>query len=163
MYALSTSRSGTKYTPVILADWLNEHTAYLKRNCNQKAVRVTHTGLPLHPSTCMDPKLMARALNNLVQNACRYAEQQVHIELSHHNGTFQLRVDDDGPGIPSENHDKIFEPFVRVDSSRDRDSGGYGLGLAIVQQIVEAHQGRVEVMVSKLGGAGFLISWKGSV
>lgn len=148
-----------EYTPVVLADWLQRQAMHLKRDCNQKTLEVTHNGLPQQAVSCMDPKLMSRALNNLVRNACRYADQYVHINLSHHNGKYQLNVDDDGPGIPPENHEKIFEPFTRVDSSRNRDSGGYGLGLAIVQQIAEAHQGRITVIASRLGGVNFLINW----
>jgi len=148
-----------EYTSVVLVDWLQQQALQLERDCNQKTLQVTHNGLPPQTVSCMDPKLMSRALNNLVQNACRYADQHVHINLSHCDGKYQLSVDDDGPGIMPENHDKIFEPFTRVDSSRDRGSGGYGLGLAIVQQIAEAHQGSVKVMSSEMGGAHFLISW----
>jgi signal transduction histidine kinase len=154
------SQDIVEYSPVILTKWLEEQTTQLKRDCNQKSVEVKHTGLPLQTVECMDPKLMARALNNLVRNACRYANQHVHINLNHVNGNYRLSVEDDGPGIPAENIDKIFEPFARIDSSRNRGSGGYGLGLAIVQQIAEVHQGKVIVMPSKLGGAHFLISWQ---
>jgi signal transduction histidine kinase len=149
-----------EFTPVVLADWLQTQTLLLQRDCHQKTVRVTHAGLPVQAVTCMDPKLMARALNNLFQNACRYADKQVHLDLTHRDGEYRLSVDDDGPGIPVENHEKIFEPFTRVDESRDRDSGGYGLGLAIVRQIVEAHQGSVKVIKSELGGAKFVICWR---
>jgi two-component system sensor histidine kinase RstB len=66
-----------------------------------------------------------------------------------------------GPGIPEADRKRIFEPFTRLDSSRSRISGGYGLGLAIVQQIVSWHGGKVVAIDSPLGGARFSIRWPG--
>jgi signal transduction histidine kinase len=159
---MESNREFIEYSPVILADWLKNQTIVFKRDNHNKTVQVTHTGLPSYAISCMDPKLMARALNNLFQNASRYAEQHVHIDFTCQDGEYILSVDDDGPGLPVESHDRIFEPFTRIDSSRDRKSGGYGLGLAIVHQIAEAHQGTVEVTPSKLGGTRFLLTFPGS-
>ena len=64
-------------------------------------------------------------------------------------------IEDDGPGIPAEQRDAILQPFVRVDQSRSRDKGGFGLGLAIVSRIVGWHQGRLRINDSLLGGARF--------
>jgi signal transduction histidine kinase len=159
---MESSREFIEYSPVILADWLENQTMVFKRDNHKKTVQVTHAGLPSYVISCMDPKLMARALNNLFQNASRYAEQYVHIDFTYQDGEYKLSVDDDGPGLPAENHDRIFEPFTRIDSSRDRKSGGYGLGLAIVRQIAEAHQGTIEITPSKLGGTRFLLTFPGS-
>ena len=64
---------------------------------------------------------MSRALLNLVQNAVRYASRLVHVSLAARaDGAYELIVDDDGPGIPARDRDKIFEPFIRLDESRDR-------------------------------------------
>ena len=150
-----------EYTPVLLRDWLQEQMLMHKRVCNKKTLQISHDPkLPSQAIACMDPKLMARALGNLIQNACRYAEQNVHIHFGVIKDEYQLSVDDDGPGIPAAIQESIFEPFTRADPSRDRNSGGYGLGLAIVKQIAEAHQGRVESGKSELGGTKFVISWQ---
>jgi two-component system sensor histidine kinase RstB len=71
-----------------------------------------------------------------------------------------VRVEDDGPGIPVKDRARIFEPFSRLDDSRTRSSGGYGLGLSIVQRIAFWHGGDVEVGESpSLGGASFTFHW----
>jgi two-component system sensor kinase ParS len=104
-----------------------------------------------------DPLLMARALSNLLQNAARYAQRKVNVIFAVENGYFQLIVDDDGPGIPDAERDSIFDAFKRLDSSRDRGSGGYGLGLSIAYRISEWHGGEICVSDSPLGGARFEI------
>ncbi len=71
-----------------------------------------------------------------------------------------VRVEDDGPGIPEKDRSRIFEPFARLDDSRTRASGGYGLGLSIVQRIAFWHGGSVDVTRSaELGGACFTFRW----
>jgi len=159
---LDRDKKTIEYTPVLLHDWLREQALRHRRNCNGKTIQVSYdAGLSAQAVKCMDPKLMARALSNLIQNGCRYAEHSIHIHLEYNTGQYTLSVDDDGPGIPTAVQDKIFESFTRVNPSRGRDSGGYGLGLAIVKQIAEAHQGSVKVSRSELGGAKFILSWQG--
>jgi len=159
---LDRDKKTIEYTPVLLHDWLREQALRHRRNCNGKTIQVSYdAGLSAQAVKCMDPKLMARALSNLIQNGCRYAEHSIHIHLEYNIGQYTLSVDDDGPGIPTAVQDKIFESFTRVNPSRGRDSGGYGLGLAIVKQIAEAHQGSVKVSRSELGGAKFILSWQG--
>ena len=70
----------------------------------------------------------------------------------------ELVVEDDGPGIPSNDRQRIFDRFVRLDEARARDAGGSGLGLAIVEEIVTAHGGTIDVSRSVLGGARFVVS-----
>ena len=70
-----------------------------------------------------------------------------------------MHVDDDGPGIPAAEREHLFEPFTRVDKSRDRQSGGFGMGLAIVKQIARWHGGSVAIAESSLGGARVTLSW----
>ena len=65
---------------------------------------------------------------------------------------YVLMVDDDGPGIPLADRERIFEPFIRLDESRDRGTGGTGLGLAIVSRVARWHNGTAEVVDSPLGG-----------
>lgn len=106
-----------------------------------------------------EPRLMARAVGNLLQNAKRYARTRVCIVFTQDNENYQIIVDDDGPGIPENERERIFEAFKRLDASRDRGTGGYGLGLAIVQRICQWHEGIVIVGDSPLRGARFIIHW----
>jgi signal transduction histidine kinase len=77
----------------------------------------------------------------------------VHISLSGDNGTVRVTVDDDGPGIPPGDRERVFERFTRLDDGRARYQGGSGLGLAVVRAIVTGHHGQVRVDDSPLGGA----------
>ncbi|BAK75356.1 sensor protein RstB [Pseudogulbenkiania sp. NH8B] len=109
-----------------------------------------------------DRYLLSRALDNLLSNARRYAQRTVRVQLEQDADDYCLRVDDDGPGIPAEERERVLEPFVRLDQSRGRDSGGHGLGLSIVQGIARAHQGTLGIEDSPLGGARFVLRWPGA-
>lgn len=98
-----------------------------------------------------DPELLARIVRNLVNNARRYAESSVVISLTAVDTWARLDVSDDGPGIPPEDRQRIFDRFVRLDDSRGRDSGGTGLGLAIVHEAVTIHRGRTRITDGELG------------
>ncbi len=101
-----------------------------------------------------DAVLLSQAVHNLLDNAARHASTRVAVHLDRDGRTAVLRVDDDGPGLPPELREAVFERFVRVDEARDRQHGGAGLGLAIVADIVHAHGGTVTVTdASGLGGA----------
>ena len=82
----------------------------------------------------------------------------IEIAVSTQNGTAQLSVVDHGPGLRPEDRGRIFEPFYRADPSRSRDSGGAGLGLSIVNAVVVAHGGRVQVKETSGGGATFEVA-----
>ena len=107
----------------------------------------------------LDLRLMERVLDNLVNNALRYSVSAVQIALRHDGARASLIVEDDGPGIEPEARERIFEPFVRLDPSRDRATGGCGLGLAIVRSIAQAMGGEVVCDAGELGGARFTFSW----
>lgn len=107
-----------------------------------------------------DPYYLQRAVLNLVNNAARHASSKIVVRYLTGANECSLNVEDDGPGIPVIYRNKVFEPFIRLDSSRSRHSGGAGLGLAIVQRIIEKHGGRASVDESEgLGGACFQLSW----
>ena len=105
------------------------------------------------------PHLCKRAVLNLVTNAVRYAKSQVVVRCQRAGAWVQVVVDDDGPGIPAEARAQVLQPFFRVDASRTADSGGFGLGLAIVRRIMAVHEGRVEVGESEWGGARFTLAF----
>jgi len=107
----------------------------------------------------LDMRLMERVLDNLVNNALRYSDNTLRISLHLSGSRATLSVEDDGPGIAPEARQRVFEPFVRLDPSRDRATGGCGLGLAIVHSIAQALGGDVSCEASELGGARFCFNW----
>ncbi len=106
-----------------------------------------------------EPHYLRRALSNLVSNAMRYAEARVQVSFAIDDERACLQVEDDGPGVPEADRDRVFEPFLRLDDSRTRASGGHGLGLSIVRRILYWHGGRVQLGDSPLGGARFSLVW----
>lgn len=118
------------------------------------------TTLPNKTLQCdCDGEAIARILDNLIRNGIRYAGQNIEVKLGVLENQVQISVNDDGPGIPEESWSTVFDPFVRLDKSRDRNSGGIGLGLAIVKRYIELHNGLVSVGQSNMGGACFLLQW----
>lgn len=107
----------------------------------------------------IDPHYFHSAVMNLISNAVRYARTRVHISWGLIENSFWVTVEDDGLGIPQHKRDRIFEPFTRLDPSRSRNSGGIGLGLAIVERISKKHHGEVTLEDSPLGGARFRLCW----
>ena len=107
----------------------------------------------------IDRRYLHRAIQNLVGNACRYADSQIQVRFSSTQDTCRIDVDDDGPGIPKAQWERVFSAFSRLDDSRTRKSGGYGLGLSIVRRIMYWHDGRALVSDSSLGGARFSLVW----
>lgn len=105
-----------------------------------------------------DPELIKQAIVNLLSNAFKYTpiEGTVRIELISKQAAI-IRVIDTGIGIPAEDLPHIFDRFYRVDTARSKQTGGFGLGLAIVQQIVQAHQGQVTVSSQPGAGSTFQI------
>ena len=103
----------------------------------------------------LDPRLTARALQNLLRNAMRYCDRRIQVGVNVTAQGCELWVDDDGIGIPEQECERIFEPFYRLDRSRDRATGGFGLGLAISRRALQAQGGTLNVEQSPLGGARF--------
>jgi len=106
-----------------------------------------------------DAGSLRRALLNLVENGVKYtpAGGRVEVSVAAATGEAVIAVEDTGPGIDPRDAGRIFEPFVRLDAARDRESGGSGLGLAIARSIVVAHRGTLEVERPALGGSRFIL------
>jgi signal transduction histidine kinase len=104
-----------------------------------------------------DAAQLTQVARNLVDNAARHATSTVRLALAERHGRVVLTVADDGPGIDPADRARIFERFTRLDDARARDTGGYGLGLAIVHQVVNAHHGQVRVDDSAVSGASFVV------
>ena len=108
----------------------------------------------------IEPRYIHRAIQNLVGNAARYAAGKVRVRCTLDEQTCRIDVEDDGPGIPESDWEKVFTAFARLDDSRTRTSGGYGLGLSIVRRILYWHGGQAFVTRSAdLGGACFSLVW----
>ena len=106
---------------------------------------------------------LERLVANLVSNAVRHAATRVQVTVDEHDGFVTLAVSDDGPGIPAEDRDRIYERFTRLDNGRGRDSGGAGLGLSIVRAVVDAHGGTIVNRAAPSGGAEFVVTLPASV
>jgi signal transduction histidine kinase len=104
-----------------------------------------------------DEAALGRVVRNLLENAQRHATTAVTVTLSSSNGTVELAVADDGPGIPLAARDRVFERFTRLDDGRDREHGGAGLGLAIARDLIRAHGGDIKLDDRAGGGASFLV------
>jgi signal transduction histidine kinase len=103
----------------------------------------------------LESRLLSRALTNILQNAKHYAKTEIQLSISYSQTEYEITIDDDGPGIKPDEREKVFKAFTRLDASRDKKTGGYGLGLAIVYRIIQWLDGEVCVSDSPLGGARF--------
>jgi signal transduction histidine kinase len=127
------------------------------------AEECAHTGAELVPSddehsVVVDgvAKLLRRAVRNLLENARRYSDGPVTVELKRDGDAAVLRVSDRGPGVPPSQRERIFEPFYRLPGASERH-GGVGLGLALVRSIVQRHHGSVHCEDAPGGGASFVL------
>lgn len=137
--------------------WLLEQVNKYKAANPEKQIAVSNEigTAPL----LIDPYLMGLALSNLVNNAIKYSQGCIEVKLVEVDQQIHLTVEDDGAGIPQNQQSKVFKAFYRLDQSRDKRTGGHGLGLSIVKRIVELHMGQASLGSSALGGACFTLSW----
>ncbi|MFW9086642.1 ATP-binding protein [Pseudomonas sp. P2758] len=140
------------------ADWLDSVVGSVALEAEAAGVQLLICDCELE-HVRIEPRFMARAVINLLRNAIRYAEQRVEVSLVRTGDYYVVQVNDDGPGVPLHGREKIFEPFSRLDASRDRRTGGFGLGLALVRRVSQSHGGQVEVGDSAWGGASFRMTW----
>ncbi|MBL8515126.1 MAG: ATP-binding protein, partial [Betaproteobacteria bacterium] len=145
--------------PIDVASWLAELTEDAR-----EIARVGHRTVDISGECgCAnidgDYRYLTRAAGNLLRNAIRSAKSTIKVSVKRVNGRQSVMVEDDGPGIPVAERLRVFEPFARLDASRGRDLGGFGIGLAIVKQVARWHGGTVEIGDSVLGGASVTMTW----
>ena len=103
--------------------------------------------------------LLDRALINIINNGIKYSDTKLIISTRRETNHFILTFEDDGIGIPENERDMILKPFYRTDKSRNRNTGGFGLGLAIADLVIKDCQGQIKIAQSPLGGAAISIHW----
>lgn len=149
-------------TPVELKPWVEEQVAAMRILGRGLDLHVQLDALPPAFSVELDRKQMPYALGNLLRNAVKYTKTQIVVSaelVGEQQQLIALHVDDDGIGVPAEDREQVFTAFTRLDRSRDRATGGYGLGLAIARLVLEQHGGSASVGASPLGGARFTLTW----
>jgi two-component system OmpR family sensor kinase len=132
-------------------------TEWVKRDARRDLAVSYEVGHDTTKVTC-DAHLIETVLRNLLYNATRYAQRRIHVSFRVAGPRYRLYVEDDGPGIPDEDRERVFGSFVRLDA-RGGPHTGFGLGLAIVKRAVEWHGGAARVDRSTLGGARFVVEW----
>lgn len=157
--ALESGRMKLNLQPMDLRAVMEKVLGDLRGKAEDKRVKLTNE-LPLLPVRA-DANRLEQVFANLVDNAIKYGRANGTVTVNGRkldDGRFQICVQDDGPGIPAESLDRVFERFYRVDKARSRDQGGTGLGLSIVKHIVQAHGGEVRVESEGGKGATFFFS-----
>lgn len=149
----------TEKMPCNIANMLAELIEGFKEQTN---ITILHeTGKTLaDQQTIVYPDALRRAVRNILENAVNYATSQVWVRYEQEENNHRIIIADDGMGVPKEMRDKITQPFYRVDSSRNKNSGGHGLGLAIVERIVRLHSGALTISDQEKGGVIMTFSWK---
>ena len=94
---------------------------------------------------------LKRSFENIIQNGLIYGEN-VHVEVQKGTNRITVLIEDDGPGIPEDQFKNVFKPFFRLDKSRSLNKSGVGLGLAIVEDIINSHGGNIQLGKSRFNG-----------
>lgn len=131
--------------------------AEVRRARQDDEVRIDAAGVTAAHAD-VDPRQITRVVRNLLDNAIRHAASAVTVELREIGGSVELRVSDDGPGVPAEQRENVFGRFARLDDARARDHGGTGLGLAISRDIALRHGGSLIIDPDHTGGASFVLT-----
>ena len=97
------------------------------------------------------PTALRRSFENIIQNGLTYGDK-VYVNIQKGNNRAMVIIEDDGPGIPDDQHKNVFKPFFRLDKSRSLNKSGVGLGLAIVEDIINSHGGKIQLGKSKYNG-----------
>ncbi len=147
------------FSGVHFSEWLEGEIDAVRLLGRELQIDVDTSAVPEKISVDVDRKAMPYAIRNLLRNAFKYAIKRVLVSAELAEGKILIHVDDDGIGIPAEEREHIFTAFTRLDRSRDRSTGGYGLGLAIARRVMELHGGTATANAAPLGGARLTLSW----
>ncbi len=145
---LSFARDDTKREPRELVD-LSALVEGICEDASDSGEPVTFTG-PIGVTMSCRPAAMRRAISNLVDNAVKYGGSAA-VTLTPEGDRVVLTIEDEGPGIPRHEREKVFEPFYRVERSRNSNAGGGGLGLSVTRSIIWEHGGDI-ILASRKGG-----------
>ena len=148
------------YSSVPFVEWLRDEVDSVRLLGRELTISIDTAALPDGLRIDLDRKAMPYALRNLLRNAFKYASRQIAVSAELDGERILIHVDDDGIGIPPEERDHVFSAFTRLDRSRDRATGGYGLGLAITRRVLELHGGTATAEAAPLGGARFTLAWQ---
>ncbi len=153
----NTAESMTNVDIRELLDHIVEDAQYEKQQDRSKNTIKLHC--PPGIEVWADAHLLHRAIENIVRNACYYSPEQSVIHIRCEQGTDDVRivVEDFGPGVPDDMLEPIFQPFVRVSSAREEDTGGSGIGLAIAKQLIDVHGGTLTAQ-NKKEGSGLIVT-----
>jgi two-component system, OmpR family, osmolarity sensor histidine kinase EnvZ len=148
-----TSFAGNRSERVDIAD-------IIRRECGERSAAGQNItcDLPSTPTWILgEPAAFARIVGNLIDNAVKYGGE-ASVSLEQRGTTAVMVVDDRGPGVPAPERERIFEPFMRLEASRNRDRGGAGLGLAIARHLLHSFGGSIAVEDRPGGGARFRVT-----
>jgi two-component system sensor histidine kinase CpxA len=155
--SIESLRNPVTVETVALVHLVEAHLPNLQFEASARGCSVSLSALA-HPVVAVDPELIGRAIENIARNAIRYSpvDGMVEIEVSSVDEQGRtnavVRIMDRGPGVPEEMRTAIFRPFVRVDTSRNGSTGGFGVGLAIAERAILLHGGQIQALPRAGGG-----------
>jgi two-component system osmolarity sensor histidine kinase EnvZ len=141
-----------------------EHTVLINLNNLLKSIKISFNNSNFFlndNATTVElkgrPTALKRSFENIIQNGLSYGEK-VYLNIQKGNKRVTIIIEDDGPGIPEDQYKNVFKPFFRLDKSRSLNQSGVGLGLAIVEDIINSHGGNIQLGKSKYNGLQVKIS-----
>ncbi|HEX5267879.1 MAG TPA: ATP-binding protein [Acidimicrobiales bacterium] len=151
--------AGIRPEPLVAARIVAEAVARIRAGADERAIRIVERGTDQVTELTADAAQLVSGLANLLDNAVKYSDpgSTVEVEVDADPRSVSFRVIDRGIGIPTRDHERIFERFYRVDRARSRETGGTGLGLAIVRHVAINHDGRVTVESREGEGSTFTL------
>ncbi|MEZ5536178.1 MAG: ATP-binding protein [Thiolinea sp.] len=162
LYTLSVSDSGSltyHKTRLDISGLLSDTLSQFETQLKDKQLSVT-TNISGNVNLSGDAQRLQQLFQNLLRNSLRYTDSpgQIHISLSHDKDRIKITFEDTAPGVPDDALPRLFERLYRVESSRNRATGGAGIGLSICHNIVQAHDGNISAAHSALGGLKIIIT-----
>lgn len=157
---LDSGRIELRFQPLVLREAAQDALDDFGIMARARGVKLENT-VPAEIVARADPERLRQVLSNLVDNAIKYGRPEGRVTVSGRalgGERVELSVRDDGPGIPLDAKERVFERFYRVDKARSREQGGTGLGLAIVKNVMQAHGGEVRVESAPGQGTAFFLT-----